>query len=476
MRCLACILLVSNVFVSTTRAQYMGFVAAASEDCGGYPPDMSIATSAQVSVVAWNGGVGVFDLAGQEISQTCNFFSGLGPGYDPYVVFDEFTERFFLSAFAKAPLDKVLIAVSSDDTGAIWHRVEVTTTETFFDRPRLAVCSEAVLVMDSDGVLLVVDKASLLAGGDIVAESHQLSQFTYSAAIVDSPLGGATAYMLEHVPGNNRTWIKLGHVAAPIGGALQVDTIDVSVPSYSGCPAYVPHGSDGGALDLTDGGPIEVTRIGDVLWATDTIALQYGGKALVRWYQIKLNGWPEAGTPELVQSGDIDAGTDYHACFGAIVGDDNGGACVVFNRSKAGEPVAVCSSYRLLADSHGTLRPIVVQKLGTDSYGGSGVSRWGDYSSATKQAGTGRYWGVGEYSDSDTWRLWAVGIVPEYLLGDLNCDGIVNGFDIDPFLEALYDPAQYAADYPDCYRANADIDEDGTVSSFDIDDFLELIS
>jgi aminopeptidase N len=56
--------------------------------------------------------------------------------------------------------------------------------------------------------------------------------------------------------------------------------------------------------------------------------------------------------------------------------------------------------------------------------------------------------------------------------GDLNCDGAVNAFDIDPFVLALTDPAGYAAAYPNCDILNADTDCDGAVNAFEIDPFV----
>ena len=62
------------------------------------------------------------------------------------------------------------------------------------------------------------------------------------------------------------------------------------------------------------------------------------------------------------------------------------------------------------------------------------------------------------------------------LLGDLNCDGVLNAFDIDPFVLALTDPAGYAAAFPDCDIMLGDINEDGTIDAFDIDPFVELLT
>jgi agmatine/peptidylarginine deiminase len=68
-----------------------------------------------------------------------------------------------------------------------------------------------------------------------------------------------------------------------------------------------------------------------------------------------------------------------------------------------------------------------------------------------------------------------VTLIDEALPGDLNCDGLVNNFDIDPFVLALSDPAAYAVAYPDCDINNADIDGDGQVNNFDIDPFVALL-
>ncbi len=60
--------------------------------------------------------------------------------------------------------------------------------------------------------------------------------------------------------------------------------------------------------------------------------------------------------------------------------------------------------------------------------------------------------------------------------GDLNCDGAVNAFDIDPFVLALGDPTAYLAAHEDCDLQNADANGDGAVNSFDIDPFVELLT
>ena len=59
--------------------------------------------------------------------------------------------------------------------------------------------------------------------------------------------------------------------------------------------------------------------------------------------------------------------------------------------------------------------------------------------------------------------------------GDLNCDGVVDLFDIDPFVLAQTNAAGYAAAFPGCDRMNADANTDGVVDLFDIEPFVDLL-
>ena len=60
--------------------------------------------------------------------------------------------------------------------------------------------------------------------------------------------------------------------------------------------------------------------------------------------------------------------------------------------------------------------------------------------------------------------------------GDLNCDGMIDFDDINPFVLALTDPAGYAANYPQCDIRGADANFDGRVDFDDINPFVALIS
>jgi DNA-binding beta-propeller fold protein YncE len=62
------------------------------------------------------------------------------------------------------------------------------------------------------------------------------------------------------------------------------------------------------------------------------------------------------------------------------------------------------------------------------------------------------------------------------LVGDLNCDGLVDFGDINPFVLILTDPAGWQTAYPDCLMLNGDIDEDCDVDFGDINPFVALLS
>jgi T5SS/PEP-CTERM-associated repeat protein len=88
----------------------------------------------------------------------------------------------------------------------------------------------------------------------------------------------------------------------------------------------------------------------------------------------------------------------------------------------------------------------------------------------------------GTFSTVTGLALYTVAYGPHHVtlkippVGDVNCDGLVNSFDIDPFVLALTNPAGYAAAYPHCSHLQADVNNDGAVNSFDIDPFVLLLT
>jgi hypothetical protein len=63
----------------------------------------------------------------------------------------------------------------------------------------------------------------------------------------------------------------------------------------------------------------------------------------------------------------------------------------------------------------------------------------------------------------------------EVLLGDVNCDGVVNFGDINPFVLLMTSLMEWQAAYPDCPVANGDCNQDGQISFGDINPFIALL-
>jgi hypothetical protein len=133
------------------------------------------------------------------------------------------------------------------------------------------------------------------------------------------------------------------------------------------------------------------------------------------------------------------------------------------------------TAYESPYTDYATLRP-GAQSDGTFDSGAPAVIWRADRNVYYSPGNTGR-----SFSTGDWLRLTFNMCTCEaaQVTGDLNCDGAVNGFDIDPFVLALTSApgfAAYHASYPDCDGMLADINCDGAVNGFDIDPFVQCLT
>ncbi len=105
-------------------------------------------------------------------------------------------------------------------------------------------------------------------------------------------------------------------------------------------------------------------------------------------------------------------------------------------------------------------------------------------------------WGVYDllsFDDGSGPALWAGGAFVEvggrvatgitkwacaanWLPGDLNCDGLIDGRDVNPFVLRLSDRDAWEAAYPGCPPLNGDLDGGGTVGFDDINPFVAVLA
>lgn len=101
---------------------------------------------------------------------------------------------------------------------------------------------------------------------------------------------------------------------------------------------------------------------------------------------------------------------------------------------------------------------------------------------ADGQSGVEIRWVMGPTDSSWTYSGWNIDDIELLALapagdlpGDVNCDNVVDVYDINVFVMTIVDPAGYAAAYPGCDIMLADLTGDGIVDVFDIEPFVDLV-
>ncbi len=87
-------------------------------------------------------------------------------------------------------------------------------------------------------------------------------------------------------------------------------------------------------------------------------------------------------------------------------------------------------------------------------------------------------WIGASFAGDNTYAVALTGVrfsVSPPVIGDVNCDGVVNFDDINAFVLALVGQASYEAAYPNCRWLNADIDGNSIVNFDDINPFVNCL-
>jgi hypothetical protein len=185
-------------------------------------------------------------------------------------------------------------------------------------------------------------------------------------------------------------------------------------------------------------------------------------------------------SPYAAQITDLPAGPTTHMALADTIVKDNRIPPRGFDNASfdAGGAPVVGASYadgQYWADSHFPIPTTAVRAVVTVNY--QTLTR--HYIEALRDGNTTNHWGQTLHN------LWVQtgkgapipitsGNLPLHAFpaGDLNCNGGVDFFDIDPFVLCLFDPAAYAVANPECDMYLADMNTNGQVDFFDIDPFL----
>lgn len=409
---------------------------------GSIPPDPTAAVGPEQLVALVNTDIAIYDKATgaslfqQSLNGSNGFFGSVGATttvFDPWVLFDTDTNRFFAIAIdiASNTESNMFIAVSTDATptsGDDWHKYKLDFThdpssiglgsgDHFPDYPKLGVSEDAIWIssnyfpiVSGSGVyagIQGIDKGQLVAGGraTIIYEEYfngfsvfPLTQYESSTTqyFAETSIGSGNNVLIHAIdtglatPVRTVSSVDVGSFDAPVdipqpGGVTPADSIDSRIMT-----GVWREGSAWFAHAITD------PAVGD-------------GESLVRWYQVETNDFP-ASTPTLIQSGNIDPGPGVHAWIPAVAVDGVGNLGVAFAIGGTSTFLGAGFTGRLANDAPGqTTEPITVYANGLADYditgGNGGRNRWGDYSGlAVDPSDDATFWAFNEFASTN--NVW----------------------------------------------------------------------
>ena len=459
------------------------------------PPDPTLAVGPDHIVQTVNMSIAFYTKDGTlqfeqrlDSSGSPGFFEELGCGsftFDPKCFYDHYTDRFFVIALEVYDPDEawITVAVSDDsDPNGTWYKyrtwavVSVSGNDYWVDYPGAGYDDRAFYITGNlfgfssgwAGVLFrTFDKTPMLIGDPVTYSDMRRGDL---GSVQVAQCHGAPPVPF-FVCWESNSSLRVVGIENPLTAPSFVD-VNVSVPYFSTPSSGAPN-LGGSEIDTLDGRIMNVHWRDGELYATHCI--RSSTRNMARWYQIHTGDWPSGANPTLVQSGNIDAGSGMHTFFPGIYSNASGSVGLVMAKSSSSEYASVQITGRKADDPTGTMGALTEVYVGTSGYTNY---RWGDYFDiCTDPVNDHTFWFVGEYATaSATWGTWIGSFNIGYPMGDLNCDGVVNNFDVDPFVLAVMDPSAYAAAYPDCDYMLADINQDGSLNNFDIDPFVALLT
>ena len=356
--------------------------------------------------------------------------------FDPWVVYDELSDRFFITITAQPfPPTRLFIAVSKngEPNSADDFYKYTYTVPGFFDYQKMAVDRDAmyvsatnVQVPGSIGILfqriIAFRKSSLLVGGPPEVVFEDLSTPDPNPPPPGSAnIGGAQwqwfpaqpqldkcrpyqVYFIQNIVNPINVPFPQILTTSFTGSQIRVMTVEnvltnptihiatLDVEPFSSLvfinPPFQPP-------PLINPPPRPIAALSHVpnriqsaivnkgsIWAAFTTATDNDTRALARWYQVNVSHLIESDEATLIQQGSVETGQGDHTYFPAINVDKDGNMGISFSISSPKRYISIGYTGRLKCDPLGTVRlPVHIALAGEIYYQiGSGIVRFGDYS------------------------------------------------------------------------------------------------
>ena len=446
-----------------------------------FPPDPVLAAGPTNLVLVTNGSVTIKDKTGALVASTSldAFFSSVRARnedtFDPRVVFDTGSNRFFLSAVGQIDnpnctagtcVSHFLLAVSKTSSPATtgsadWYFYGFdatldggTPTTNWADFPGLGVDGSVVVLTANmfsfkksefqTAKIRILDKSVLTAGGavtwtDFVGMTDPSTPFLSFSLQPALTFGSPGSFFLVSA---SSTKDSCNLVVWGIANPLSSPTLSRLTATAGGTcdvPPNAPQSGGGTPLDTGDTRLLNAVYRNGSLWTAQAINMNFGSGnvSASRWVQIDVTSWP--GTVSLTQDSTFGADGIWYF-YPVVMVDGSNNLALSFARSSPSEFGSASYTGRLGTDPPNALQPSALLKAGTANYqlvDSAAFNRWGDYYGIALDPSDGTFWALGEYAAaSKQWGTWVGQLgfsslpagstaVPQMLAGSTSTDGIV---------------------------------------------------
>jgi hypothetical protein len=380
-----------------------------------YPPDSCGVAGPNHFVEVVNRNFAVYNKStGEEL---INILLGSflpGSNGDPRVLFDQYSNRWFIIVCDFNT--KIYLAVSkSDDPTGNWFKCNFTVSQGSDagktpDYPTLGVDEDGIytamyMIGGSSGMsIFALEKAPLIASEPSLGDIYAFRELPYEGAI--HPVHTFETSDGEYfVSRGSSTSLRLRLLTNLLSTPVLTELGFVTIPSHSEPPDAPALGSTT-PIDTVGHRLMNAVYRDGYIWTAHCIDVN--GRAASRWYKI------DVANTTLDDYGTIQDSIMYYY-FPSIMVNAAGDAIMGFTGSHSGQYAAAYYTGRLASDPPGEMAPPVLLKEGEATYNlidSYGRNRWGDYSLCSLDPVKQTLWTIQEYahshnaSDVNRWGTW----------------------------------------------------------------------
>lgn len=343
---------------------------------------------------------------------------------DPYIQFDPYLNRYWISGISTTTPNKVFIAVSQTaDPGGNWYRYNFTPVSAdgslLVDHPYLGFDNKLLVITGrkfpngtnfTGPILFCFNKDSLTAGKSIAFGSNaQTIEKTVADGDVPCPVtaldltlpapafyivqnwnGSASAIRLSSITGNipNLSW-NTSAAVFPSGGSPWSD---------AALGNLAPQEQESRKIAVNDARISSAQMVNGKIWCAHHIGLPATGfnHTAVQWWQLATSG-------NVLQRGRIDDSAGLISRYYPTIAVSTAENVIIgYTISSPTTRINAAYSTRTSATPLNTTDDEYIFKGGISTYWkdyGSGRARWGDYSHSSVDPVTGDLWTIQEYAD-----------------------------------------------------------------------------